>query len=105
MSGRPIGSSSSASFLNGERPAWMEQAACKGVDQALFFPGSNDSHDPALAYCAICPVLDECGEMGLTERYGIWGGMSERTRRRIASHRRRQKLGIEDKWSRLRAER
>lgn len=62
---------------------WRASAACRGLDPNLFFPKTGTSNADALAVCAGCPVRSECGEeaMANRERYGIYGGMSERTRR------------------------
>ena len=64
---------------------WVDQAACAGVDPDLFFPERGAPTEPAKAYCRICPVRDACLEHALAvpERVGIWGGLSERERRRI----------------------
>lgn len=67
-----------------ERP-WERDAACRGMDQSLFFPGPDDDPSEALAVCAGCPVRDECLEWALfaRERFGIWGGTTEQERRRL----------------------
>lgn len=64
---------------------WREHAKCRGMDPDLFFPGMGDRRGThrALAVCAACPVRDECLEEGLHERYGVWGGMAPRQRRRL----------------------
>lgn len=75
--------------------AWQTLAACAELDQAeadrLFFPERGRSVAPAKAICAHCPVREECLEYALdnVERFGIWGGMSERERKRL----RRQRSG------------
>jgi len=74
------------------RPAWMERAACRGLSTDLFFPERGGGADTraAKAVCAACPVSDDCYEyaFGSNERHGIWGGTSERERRRIRRQRR-----------------
>lgn len=67
-----------------ERP-WAARAECRGEDPALFFPASDDDPSTALAVCARCPVRQECLEYALEarERFGIWGGTTERQRRRM----------------------
>src|SRR5690606_3263456 len=69
--------------------SWMDDGACVGADLDLFFPqrGDNDAVAAAKAVCATCPVTSECLEYALSERvtHGIWGGTSERERRRIRS--------------------
>lgn len=71
-------------------PAWQQRAACRGSDPELFFPDRGEDADPAKKICADCPVRQECLEAALArgERFGIWGGMSERERRKIRRTRR-----------------
>ena len=64
-------------------PSWFRWAACIGVSAELFFPSRGDESRSAKAVCAECPVCSECLEFALTtgEKFGIWGGASERERR------------------------
>jgi WhiB family redox-sensing transcriptional regulator len=68
---------------------WWLRAECRGLTTTqrddLFFPACGDATAPAKAICAMCPVRAECLDYALTngERFGIWGGLSERERRRI----------------------
>ena len=71
--------------------SWRVQAACGGVEAILFFPDADD--DPALeakAVCARCPVRVACLDHALRngETAGVWGGTTERDRRRIVRQRR-----------------
>ena len=71
-----------------DTPDWMADAACRGSDSELFFPTRGDSARElaaARAVCAGCVVADDCLEYALVNRelYGVWGGLSERERRRI----------------------
>ena len=68
-----------------ETKAWQEFANCLGVDPDLFFPERGASTREAKEVCRSCVVKDDCLEYALTngEKFGIWGGMSERERRRI----------------------
>lgn len=69
--------------------SWRLQAACRDIDSAVFFAPDGE-HDPersarearAKAICARCPVIRECATyaLGAGERYGVWGGLSERER-------------------------
>lgn len=70
---------------------WIDRAACAGVDPELFFPDRGESTAPAKAVCAGCPVRAECLDHALVnvERFGIWGGTSERERRAIRLRRAR----------------
>lgn len=70
--------------------AFMAFGACRGADPDLFFPAQGESLDPAKQICAECVVRDECLEYALEqrERFGVWGGTSERERRRLRRRRR-----------------
>lgn len=65
------------------RPHWHSSAACRGHGNELFFPGRGEGSEPARAICASCPVRDECLAAGMNTHQGIWGGTSERERRRL----------------------
>jgi WhiB family redox-sensing transcriptional regulator len=71
-----------------DHAAWTAHAACKGSAAHLFFPGRGETHAPAKAVCRTCPVSDECLQYALDNsiKHGIWGGMSERERRRIRAY-------------------
>lgn len=72
-------------------PEWTEQALCTQVDTGdLFFPEKGGSTREAKSTCARCEVRAECLEYALAndERHGLWGGVTERERRRIARERR-----------------
>jgi WhiB family redox-sensing transcriptional regulator len=62
---------------------WRYQAACRGIDLDLFFPGRGESAEPARQICARCPVRQPCLEFALSQgiTHGIWGGLTERNRR------------------------
>lgn len=69
---------------------WMEQGNCRNFAPAVFFPADGAGVDRARKVCATCPVVQTCLEYALTEHidHGVWGGCSERERRRIAKRRR-----------------
>ncbi len=69
------------------RPEWHARAACRGRGPELFFPPSGEDGLMAKALCARCPVREECLAAGRKE-LGIWGGTSERERRK------RRRLGL-----------
>ncbi len=71
-------------------PAFMAFGACRGADPDLFFPEQGVSLEPAKRICGDCAVKDECLEYALDnrERFGVWGGTSERERRRLRRERR-----------------
>ena len=75
-----------------ETPEWHDLANCAGCDSELFFPARGESTKEAKAICAGCVVREVCLEEHLYERFGIWGGKSERERRAIRGQRAR---GIE----------
>lgn len=64
--------------------SWQERALCAQTDPEAFFPEKGGSTREAKAVCGSCEVRAECLEYALEndERFGIWGGMSERERRR-----------------------
>lgn len=65
--------------------AWREDALCATTDPEAFFPEKGGSTREAKRVCAACDVRKECLEFALDhdERFGIWGGLSERERRRL----------------------
>lgn len=71
--------------------AWRQKAACRGVDPDIFYPVTEEDAEEAKAVCAGCVVRQTCLEWALTnrERDGVWGGATERERRRILRQRRR----------------
>lgn len=68
---------------------WVKDAACKGVDTGLFYPERGEPTRHALEVCKPCTVKAECLQYAIdnSERWGVWGGMTERQRRRIRSDR------------------
>lgn len=73
---------------------WQEQAVCASTDPEMFFPEKGGSTREAKQICTRCQVRDRCLEYALQneERFGIWGGMSERERRKIIYARRGKKM-------------
>ena len=69
--------------------SWQDYANCLGVDPDLFFPERGASTREAKEVCRGCVVREDCLEYALAngEKFGIWGGMSERERRRIRRQR------------------
>ena len=65
--------------------AWQAQALCAEVDADIFFPDKGGSTREAKKVCRACEVRAECLEYALAngERFGIWGGVTERARRRL----------------------
>ena len=71
--------------LDEEEQEWQERALCAQTDPEAFFPEKGGSTREAKRICAGCEVRSECLEYALEhdERFGIWGGLSERERRRL----------------------
>jgi len=66
-------------------PDWFDDGLCAQTDPEVFFPEKGGSTKDAKQVCMACPIRDECLEYALSheERFGIWGGLSERERRRL----------------------
>lgn len=64
---------------------WYERALCPQTDPDAFFPEKGGSTKEAKKICLGCPVKQQCLQWALDndERFGIWGGLSERERRRL----------------------
>lgn len=69
---------------------WMLEGKCRDLPPETFFPSDGVGVEVARRICADCPVKAECLEYALYNRieHGVWGGASERERRRIARFRR-----------------
>ena len=72
---------------------WMTQAKCRDLDPATFFPSDGVGVHVAQRICAECAARPVCLDYALTHRidHGVWGGTSERERRRLQ---RRRRLGL-----------
>jgi WhiB family redox-sensing transcriptional regulator len=69
---------------------WMRRGNCRDHPPSTFFPSDGVGVDVARRICATCPVKTPCLEYALRNGvdHGVWGGASERERRRIARQRR-----------------
>lgn len=76
--------------------AWQDFANCRGADVDIFFPDRGASTRGAKEICAACQVRAECLDYAVTrgEKFGIWGGLSERERRKIRKQRALEAQGI-----------
>jgi WhiB family redox-sensing transcriptional regulator len=76
--------------------AWMAEGKCRDIDPGIFFPSDGVGVEIARRLCAECPVKAPCLEYALANRidHGVWGGESERERRRIARRRRLSPLPL-----------
>ena len=88
--------STAASALLGSIPidpdyatAWMADGNCRNYPPVMFFPSDGVGVDRARKICKDCPVAETCLEYALDQRieHGVWGGCSERERRRILKRR------------------
>lgn len=75
--------------LKNERATWMKNSACRDAVDIDFFPSSmtTTSAARAVSLCNSCQVQDECLRYAMVNdiEYGIWGGLSPRARREIAT--------------------
>ena len=64
---------------------WQDRALCAQTDPEAFFPEKGGSTREAKKVCLTCEVREDCLEYALMndERFGIWGGLSERERRKL----------------------
>lgn len=69
--------------------AWKEDGICRTVDMELWFPNKGDGYSAKKArmICGGCPVAKPCLQYALShnEHYGVWGGKTERQRRRMTA--------------------
>jgi WhiB family transcriptional regulator, redox-sensing transcriptional regulator len=74
---------------------WMARGNCANEAPSMFFPSDGVGVEIARRICATCPVKEPCLEHALLNRidHGVWGGASERERRRILKRRRLAALG------------
>ena len=82
---RMMGPADQATDLLGDVPQWQELALCSQTDPEAFYPEKGGSTREAKKICGRCVVKDDCLQYALThdERFGIWGGLSERERRKL----------------------
>jgi WhiB family redox-sensing transcriptional regulator len=77
--------------------AWMLRGSCRGADTRAFFPSNGLGVEAAQRICQGCDAREPCLEYALENRIeqGVWGGASERERRRILRGRRRANVSYE----------
>ena len=70
---------------------WRRHSACRGLDPGIFYPATDEEAAPAKVVCNVCAVRETCLEFALQgrEKEGVWGGATEKERRRILRQRRR----------------
>ncbi len=69
---------------------WTADSVCREVDPDLWFPEQGQNAAWAKRICGSCPVTDQCLEAALArdERFGVWGGLTEREREQLRDGRR-----------------
>jgi len=70
---------------------WWRDALCVGMDPNIWFPLKGKTAREAKAICADCPAQEACLDYALEspqQKYGVWGGMTERERRKESRRRR-----------------
>ena len=67
------------------QPDWYDEALCAETDPDAFFPEKGESTSAAKELCRACTARNACLDYALDndERFGVWGGLSERERRRL----------------------
>lgn len=82
--------------LDGMESNWMAAGNCAEKPPSLFFPSDGVGVEIAKKICATCPAKEPCLEYALSNRidHGVWGGTSERQRRRILKARRAAALSV-----------
>ncbi len=95
LDSKPLGEGGTLTVVGHElfvgKDDWHDKAKCKGWDPEIFYPERGVPSASAKAICNECAVQKDCLEFALTkdERFGIWGGLSERERRKLYRERQR----------------
>lgn len=86
-----IALTSNGGYAMSKEMTWRKQGACVGLDPAIFFPDSEETVAEAVGICMGCSVRISCLEHALQvrEKDGVWGGATDRERRRMIRQRRR----------------
>lgn len=84
MANNPLAILTTRPQLTDADHTWQDRAACARLGPDLFFPGIGEDAQPAKQVCAGCPVAGDCLQYAHTNRirHGVWGGLSEKERRR-----------------------
>jgi WhiB family transcriptional regulator, redox-sensing transcriptional regulator len=89
---RPLGAHTGEVFnVSVKQIVWRELGSCRGLEPSIFYPEDDEDAGDAKSICAQCAVRVACLEFALSarEKQGVWGGATERERRRIIRQRRR----------------
>ena len=75
---------------------WMAEGKCRDFPAGTFFPQDGVGVIRAAKICATCPVKAQCLEYALDNHieHGVWGGSSERERRRLQRSRRHLPVNV-----------
>ena len=81
-------------MINVHETDWMADGNCRDEPTSLFFPSDGVGVEDARRVCANCSVKTSCLEFALGNHifHGVWGGASERERRRLARRRRSERM-------------
>lgn len=73
---------------------WTDSANCKDMDKSMFFPSTVGGIKLAKRVCSTCPVSAECLQYAVDNEltYGVWGGLGETDREKLARDARRAGL-------------
>jgi WhiB family redox-sensing transcriptional regulator len=87
MKGVPAGGRRAVPVVVPLPEPWVVDAVCAETDPEAFFPNKGESTSAAKAICAACSVRADCLAYAVehNERFGVWGGLSERERRPLRS--------------------
>ena len=71
--------------------SWRSRGACRGLDPSVFYPVTEEDAIEAKSICGSCVVRQQCLEHALANREheGVWGGATEKERRRLVRQRRK----------------
>lgn len=85
----PVSIDYAPTLVGDRRLPWADDALCAQTDPEVFNPDKGSTTLPAKSVCAACPVINQCLEYALAtnQRFGVWGGKSERERRKILRER------------------
>ncbi len=81
-----------------KNPDWRDYAICAQTDPEIFFPEKGGSTREAKKVCNSCDVREACLDYALEhdEKFGIWGGLSERERRKLKKPKKRKNTTVKN---------
>lgn len=86
-----VGSMLNDTITIGPELTWQETALCAQAGPEFFFPAPGSSTREAKQLCGACEQREACLEYALAndERFGVWGGLSEKERLNLQRTRQR----------------